>query len=61
MGPKAHDELVRQIQDGRAKFLSRQSNRLTRFLVDLHGIPTVACYDKHRKLIVTVWKHEAES
>lgn len=56
MGPRLYESLVSQIQNGSARFLSRQSNRISRFEVDIEGVKAVAIYDRVRKLIVTFWK-----
>ena len=52
--PKVNDELVAQIQDHKAQFIERSTNRVTIWWV-MHGrkwFPVV--YDKHSKKIVTV-------
>lgn len=56
IGPRAYRDMVRQIQSNKATFLRRKSNRVSLFVVDLAGVPTVATYDKQRKLVLTVWK-----
>jgi hypothetical protein len=48
-----YDELVRQIQSGRAKFIEKQSNRVSVFEVKTSGITAIAIYDKSRKTIIT--------
>lgn len=54
MGPRKYESLIRQIQTGESRFLGRRSYRLTRHLVNIDGVPAVACYDSMRKLIVTL-------
>lgn len=48
-----YDTLVQSIQDGNATFHSKQSNRISRFKLDIRGVEAIAVYDKHRKTIVT--------
>jgi len=45
---------VRQIQEGNAKFLEKQSNRISVFEIIVQGESVRVCYDKERKSIVTV-------
>jgi len=51
------DETLRQvvlaIQQGKADFYDKQSNRVTRWQVEIHGVLVLVCYDKHRKQIIT--------
>ena len=48
------EELVRQIQLGKAEFILRQSCRVSFFAVELRGQKFPVVYDKQRKTIVTV-------
>lgn len=48
-----YQELVKQIKCGRAKFLKRESNRVTLFLVEWQGRYIRVVYDGIRKNIVT--------
>ena len=48
-----YNKLLTDIQDGNAEFVERQSNRVTKFKVELEGKEFIAVYDKHRKVIVT--------
>ena len=50
---KTHDEVIKIIQDGKAKFVERQSNRITLFDVFIDGKECRVVYDKERKTIVT--------
>ena len=53
------DEAIRDIQQGRAKFLFRQSNRVTAWEISQKGERIVVIYDKMRKMIVTTLPKEA--
>lgn len=46
-------EIVKMIQEGNAKFVDRQSNRITIFDVEYKGMKARIVYDKIRKNIVT--------
>ncbi len=50
-----HDrhDIVQQIQTGRAKFVERQSGRVSVFDITHQGVSARVVYDKHRKEIVT--------
>lgn len=48
-----HDEVIKTIQDGKAKFVEKQSNRITLFDVLVEGKECRVVYDKERKTIVT--------
>ncbi len=48
-----YNAMVKSIQDGKAVFLDRQSNRVSRFIVRLGDKEMVAVYDRNRKTIVT--------
>lgn len=52
------DSLVRIIQRGEAEFVERQSLRITKWRVDVFGMPCVVVYDRSRKSIVTVLTDE---
>lgn len=47
-------QLVFDIQEGRAKFLGRQTDRVSLFLITHEGKEMKALYDKKRGTIVTV-------
>lgn len=49
-----HQEMVSQIQSGIAKFLRRQSNRITLWALDIKGKQVKVVYDNKRHQIVTV-------
>ena len=48
-----HDELVKQIQTGRATFIERQSNRVTLWSIQHSGTEVRVVYDRNTKNIVT--------
>lgn len=48
-----YDELIKEIQEGKAIHHSKQSNRVSRFKITIQGEEVLAVYDKHRKTIVT--------
>lgn len=50
--------MVRQIQQGQAELIDRQSNRVTRWWVKLHDKEFPVVYDTDRKTIITVLKAE---
>lgn len=54
LNKEGYRALVAQIRDGRAKFLERQSLRVSLFAVDVAGSPAVAVYDRQRKTIATL-------
>ncbi len=51
-----HQEMVSQIHNGVAKFLRRQSNRITLWALDIKGKQVKVVYDNKRHQIVTVLK-----
>lgn len=53
MGPVRHAKLVRDVQSGAARFVERQSNRVTVWDADLDGHTVRIIYDGSRKQIVT--------
>jgi len=50
---RKHDEVVRQIQEGLATLVEKQSLRVTVWLVKIEEINVPVCYDKKRKCIIT--------
>lgn len=48
-----HREIVQTIQNGKAKLVGRQSNRLTVWMVEIQGSEVKVVYDKLRKTLVT--------
>ena len=48
------EDMVKQIQTGKAKFVDRQSKRVTRWRVDYAGKDRLVVYDKNTKQIVTI-------
>ena len=46
-------KIVAQIQNGQAKFVERQSLRISVWEIDYHGQRCNVVYDKQRKTIVT--------
>lgn len=59
------DETLRQvvlaIQQGKAKFIKRQTNRITVFELLIHEQMARVVYDSHRKEIVTILRPGDES
>jgi len=51
------ERIVKDIQTQKAIFLERQSNRITKWKVDIENIPCIAIYDSNRKTIVTIWRY----
>jgi hypothetical protein len=47
-------EVIRQIQNNRAKFVESQSNSRSIFLVEIDNASVKVVYDKNRKVIRTV-------
>jgi Na+/H+-translocating membrane pyrophosphatase len=56
VGNETLREIVQAIQKGQAKFICRESNRVTVFEYPVHDIPAWVVYDKHTKQIVTILK-----
>ena len=52
------EDMIGQIHDGRAEFISRDSNRVTKWWVSFREKRIAVVYDKQRKEIVTVLKDE---
>ena len=52
--PKVNDEMAAQIQEHKAIFIERSSNRVTIWWVQHNGRWLPVVYDKSRKKIVTV-------
>jgi hypothetical protein len=48
-----YDLIIKHIQTNQAKFIEKQSNRLSVFKVRVENINAFAVYDKQRKTIVT--------
>ena len=59
------DETLRQvvlaIQQGKAEFHDKQSNRVTRWHTEIHGMRVLVCYDKNTKEIITILRPGDES
>lgn len=56
----ALQQIIRQIQSGRAEFIERQSNRITMFRVGLRdGSSARVVYDSKRKTLVTIMEDTA--
>lgn len=45
--------IIKDIQDGKCKCMGVQSNRVSKFKVEVQGIETVVVYDRTRKTIVS--------
>jgi hypothetical protein len=58
---KTLSEIRRMIQSGQSHVIRHQSANIKHHLLDFDGQKIVAVYDKSRKLIRTVWKHEEEN
>lgn len=56
MGKKLHQTFINSIQNGKAKFIRRQSNRVTVWQVEYNEDVLTLVYDKHRKQIITVFR-----
>ncbi len=50
---KEYQNIVNLIQSGKAELVDRQSNRITRWKVQIEDINAIAVYDKIRKAVVT--------
>lgn len=48
------DRVIRDIQQGRAIFIDRQSNNVTRYSVTVRDMTVGVVYDKQRKCIRTI-------
>lgn len=53
LNSKDYDQLVNMIQKGKAKFLRKQSNRVSLFNVNFKEQDMDIVYDKNRKTVVT--------
>ena len=60
LSKEGYDDLVRQVQEGKAQFVCKQSNRVTVFRLRMDGKPVRIAYDKQRHQIVTFMPEEAE-
>lgn len=49
--------IIRQIQAGKARFIERQSNRVTVFEISVVGNDVLVLYDSSRKTIITFLTH----
>ena len=54
LSTEAYDALVRQIQAGQARFLFKESTRLSHFALVIGGVEVRAVYDRMRHTVVTV-------
>jgi membrane-bound lytic murein transglycosylase MltF len=54
LNSQQHADLVRQIHTGQAKFIERQSNRVSVWAVIHAGVEIRVVYDRNTKNIVTV-------
>ena len=55
----AEREIIEKIQNGKATFLEKESNRISLFGVKYAGEETVVVYDKTRGTIVTLMPRES--
>lgn len=53
-----YNSLIKQIQSGKARFIEKQSNRISIFQVKIEDITAIAVYDKSRKTIITFLNKE---
>ena len=60
LSSETYNSLVEQIQQGKATFVRKQSNRVTVWRLYYEGKPVRVAYDKQRHLIVTFMPEEAE-
>ena len=58
---ETYNEMIRQIQDGRATFLHKQSNRVTVWRLIYEGKFVRVAYDRDRHNIVTFMPEENEN
>jgi hypothetical protein len=54
----AQQQIIRMIQDGEARFIRRQSQRVSLWEVEHDGLRLPIVYDRKRKTIVTVLPQE---
>lgn len=52
-GEEEHQEAVRQIKRQEAKFVERQSIRVTVWIVEIEDVKMKVCYDSQRKAVIT--------
>lgn len=57
---KSYMELVKTIQSGKARFLFKETNRLSHFMVTAEGQQCHAVYDRLRGRIVTFLPKDAD-
>lgn len=48
-----YENAIKSIRTGKAKFFDRQSNRITRWKIEINEIPIITVYDTSRGTIVT--------
>ena len=53
---KLTNEIIKAIQTGKAEFVEKQSNRVSKFEYN----DWVIIYDKNRKTIITAWEKDSE-
>lgn len=51
---ESYEDLVQKIQNGKARFIDKQSCRISRYVVRCQGQDIFVAYDCHRHTIVTV-------
>jgi hypothetical protein len=61
LGSVDMQDMIAQIQGGRAVFIERQSRRVTLWVVEAQGKHVPVVYDKSRKTIVTVLPEHSEA
>lgn len=50
---QSYGTIVKMIQEGRATFVRRVSNRISLFTVEYHNVPLAVVYDSLRHKVVT--------
>lgn len=55
LNKRDYRELCEQIKSGKAQFINRQSNRVTKWLVKYKNEQIIAVYDKIRHQIITFY------
>jgi hypothetical protein len=58
LSPKTHDQLIQDIQTGKALFVEKQSNRISVWDLKYDNQILRLVYDRQRKQIVTILYHD---
>lgn len=54
-------DIIEAIQDNRATFVEKQSNRISVWLLEVQGVQVKVVYDKQRKTLVTALTPEMDT